>query len=144
MIAAVGGQLPAEDLELTPHTGTVPQMVDVVQQLVHLERFPDVLVSARLQGGHGLFHRRVRRDHDHGRVGIAADGRLEDVHPRGARQSDVGDHQVERALFDVLQRPRAVPGADDLTPLLGQHARHQRAQRGLVFDEQDRVRHGSP
>ena len=114
--------------------------VDCAEELLHVDRFRQVLEKARLDASldvarHGV--RAERDDRDVARIGVAAEQteRLEAVDPR---EVDVEDDEIGVACAGELDSPLGALRREDLdvrAPL--EDARHEGSICGVVFDVEE-------
>ncbi len=127
-----------ECLVLTLQAMMLEDAVHAQQHLVVVERLRDVVDGAELHGFHRRAHARVARDHQDGEPRILGD----DVRPRGAGQTHVGDHEIDAIVLQ--QRPRRLHrlGLGDLVAVAREQPAHRRPNHDLVFDDEDAAHDG--
>jgi len=104
-------------------------------------RLDHIVVGAALQPGHPVGHGVARGQHDDRYIvgRMDAPGHLQPVE---AGQHQVEDHQVGRAVACGGQGGGAVAGQLDRVALEHQAAPQIVGDLGLIFDDQDTMRHG--
>ena len=111
--------------------------VQRVQQLVELKRLGDEVGRAALDRFDRVLHRSVSGDDDADDVGIAQQRGFEHARAVEARQTQVGDDDVEGKFGELLDGLLARVGLLDFESVLGQALGERLAQRRFVFDEQE-------
>ena len=89
-----------------------------VQQFVELKGLGDEVGGAALDGLDRVLHRAVTRDDDRDDAGIALEGGFDDPLAVDARQTQIGDDDVEREVAQQLDCAFAGFGFGDLESLL--------------------------
>jgi hypothetical protein len=110
--------------------------VQRVHQLFELERLGDEIRGASLDDAHGVAHGAVARDDNRDDVGIALDGRVDDLHAVDAGQAQVGDDDVEGELGERIDRTFPCLRLDNDKPVVFETLGYRLPQRRLVFDEE--------
>ncbi len=107
-----------------------------VQQLLALERFRDQVGGAPFDEGDGIADGAVAgHDHDED-VRVAVEGGVEDAGPGQARESEVGQDDVEGELAERSHGFFAGMGLNDVEAGVGEQVGECETQRRLVLDEQ--------
>ena len=110
-----------------------------MQQAVGLERLFDEVIGALLDRRDGGFNGAVARDHHHRKLGLLALDDIEhlDAVQPAALQPDVQDHQLGAARAHGRQRRFTVARGAGGIALVGEDARDQVADIGLIIDDQN-------
>ena len=107
------------------------------QQLLHLERFGQVVVGAGLQALHLVLPAPARREHEDGQVAAALAQPADDVQAGEPGQADVDDGGVIGIFGGEIQRFLALAGGIDRVALRLELRADLLLQGRLVFHHQD-------
>ena len=94
-------------------------------------------VAPRLIARDRLGHSAETRDHHREDIGIASEGRVQDVHAIGVRQPQVHDERVVGERLQALLRFLRVSGLGDSETIRGQRLRDQLAEISLVVHDKN-------
>ena len=111
--------------------------VQRVQQLVELERLGDEALDAEAGDFDRLAHRAEPGDDDGDDFRVAGKGLAEDLPAIDARQSQVGDQDVEGKLAEPGERLARPFRPAHLEAVVSQSLGDHIAERGFVVDEQE-------
>src|SRR5215467_8914163 len=107
-----------------------------MKQRIDLKRLADEVVGAALDGIDRVLKRAVTRDDDRDDIWIAFDGGLDDARTIDARQTQVGDDDVERKIRESCDGSFAGFGLFDLIPVIDKLLGDSLTERRLVFNDQ--------
>ena len=110
---------------------------DQQHQVIGIDRLGEKVERAFLHRRHGILDAAVGGHHDHRHVGIDLLRRAQHAEAVAFRQSQIGQHQRRLALLHQPHRLRLVARLDDGMPRTFQGMPQHRAQRVLVFDDED-------
>jgi hypothetical protein len=108
-----------------------------VEQLLEGKGLGDEAFGAEPCDLDGLAERAKARDDQGDDVGIAGERLVQHLAAVDARQSQVGDEDIEGEVAEPCQRLFAAAGLLDAVTLLGEAFRHDLAKRRLVIDEEE-------
>ena len=94
-------------------------------------------IAPRLIARNRLGHSAETRDHDREDVGIASEGRVQDVHAIGVGQPEVHDQRVVGERLQALLRFFGISGLGDGETVRGQRLRDQLAEISLVVHDKN-------
>jgi hypothetical protein len=106
-------------------------------KLLQVDRLRQVVERTRLERLDRVFGRTVGRHHHAALAALVLLDAVDDLHALSVGQAHVGDHRVEAARLQVLPRFRHAARRLDAIALAQQRQLIQRAQVGLVVDDQD-------
>jgi hypothetical protein len=106
-------------------------------ELLQVDRLGEVVEGAGLQRLDRVLGRAVGRHHHAALAALVFLDAVDDLHALAVGQPHVGDHRVEAAGLQVLPRFRHAARGLDAVALAQQRQLVQRAQVGLVVDDQD-------
>jgi hypothetical protein len=128
---------PLEQDVLALQLAAFERAMDHDLQLVDVEGLVDVVVGAHAQRFDRRLGRGERGDHDPGQVGVHPLRRAQHVEAGHVGHVDVGDQQVDRPPFQLVEGLAAVLGHHHLVAFATEHDRQQFPHRALVVDDQD-------
>ena len=102
----------------------------VVPWLLHKIR------SAGLHGAHRVFHRPIGGDHDDRQARVVRVNFGENFHPVAARQSQIEQDQIERAIRHLRETVFATDCGVDLEPFHLEQSLQRFANLGLIVDDE--------
>ena len=129
----------AADLDRQVGAASLDQSAQARHELGERERLCQVVVAAGGEAGQPVGERIAGREEDHRRADSLGAKRLDDVTAVRVGQADVDDERVRIGVPDPAQQLGCGRRGRDLEPLLAQAARDERAELGVVL-EQDHLR----
>ncbi|OGL00334.1 MAG: hypothetical protein A3E31_01655 [Candidatus Rokubacteria bacterium RIFCSPHIGHO2_12_FULL_73_22] len=123
---------------LLDQLAALERLADEPQHLRALERLGEEVVRAVLHGPHGLLDGAERGQEDHVHVRGDRLGRAQHLDAGEAGHLEVGEHQVDPAAAQALQRRVAVGGQHHAVALARERALEALPQPGVVVGDQQR------
>jgi len=115
------------------------ELLDVGQhaeQFVGGEGLGQIIVGAELERSHGGFDGRKAGDDNDRTAAVARPGQFDQLKAVQVRQTQIGDHDLEGALFQSVDAGAAGFAGGHLITLLGQGFGEGDARYLFVFDEE--------